>query len=138
MNTFELSPEERAKIEAPLIELDGHLEAFAAANKYSLARNERDGIGRALSRGTAPRVLIQIFVESFDGNPRYTVWASASDDRPSHLYWPHRTLGKMLNSADLISRAKALLQEATDLVTCWEVAYPKEVSDARPHQVFQT
>lgn len=119
------TPDERQRIEAPLILLDPALERFAAKHSLSLTRNHKDVPERSIEWGSDVSCLIQLWVHGAESLGIH-VWICASQDRARDRYWKQEFLCKDAPATDLALRISDLLQIAKSRLDEWS---------ARPEQL---
>ena len=105
-------------MEAPLLEIDQTLTAFAKRCGMELSRNYHDWPERSLTWGSDVRRLIQIYLEN-EKMMTWNIWLCASYDRGTERFWRRQFLKRAVPFQMIHSNLEPLLEEARKIVTAW-------------------
>ena len=109
-NGLDVSDEEFAKLESPLLEIDEILKDFARTNNMRYSKNYHDFPERSLRWGNEIEKLIQISLHDIK-LLTFDFWICASQDRKSGRYWKHQHLKNNVPIIEIKNNLIHLLNE---------------------------
>jgi len=112
-NGFHGSDSEWERLEAPILQLDQELRAFAAAHAMHLSSNYHNWPERSVTWGADLRRLIQIFLADAD-LLTWTFWVCVSRDYRGKRFWKQTTLAQSVPMAEIASQLSTLLPRAAE------------------------
>lgn len=115
------SDAEWERLESPLRQLDGVIEAFAKAHSLAVSKNARGWPNRSMRWGDPLSRLIQIYLED-EKQLTFALWVSAYEDRDGVRYWKKHTLRERMTAEVLLGELPRDLVEAFDRVSSWSKA----------------
>ena len=83
--------EEWERLEAPLLELDPAISAFAAEHALALSKNDKDWPGRSLNWADKPSCLMQLYLADADALT-WHLWLCCAEDRGRERFWRQERL----------------------------------------------
>ena len=112
------SDEEWDRIESPLRELDGELEAFAQRHDLELTSNFAGWPERSLTWSDGIERTIQVLLADEEGL-RFNVWIMAREDRPDGRFWKRKALASRLPIEAVRAGLPGYLEEGRGLLASW-------------------
>ena len=106
------------RVEAPLLELDNDLSAFALRYSICLTKNHKDWPERSLRWGKGIEFLIQVYLAD-EAALTFNVWLCASQDRNECRYWKREFLVEGMPVTDFRRSFASLLSAARVKVESW-------------------
>ena len=106
------------RVEAPLLELDHDLSAFASMNGLRLSKNHKDWPERSLNWGQSIKFLLQVYLAD-EQELTFNVWLCASQDREAGRYWKREFLVEARPVAEFRESFVSLLKEAKVKLESW-------------------
>jgi hypothetical protein len=110
--------EEWKRLEAPLCEVDGAIEAFAKRHRIAIGRNYHNWPERSLRWGSDPEGLIQIYLHD-EQRLTWNLWLCVSQDRGRQRFWKRQFLRSDVSMGDISPVIDSLLEEAFRIVSAW-------------------
>ncbi|MBW2422108.1 MAG: hypothetical protein JRH19_26485 [Deltaproteobacteria bacterium] len=110
--------EEWERIESPLRELDGTLDAFAKRHGMELTKNFAGWPERSLTWTDGVERKIQVLLGD-EQSLRFNVWIMACEDRADGRFWKRKALANGLPLAVLREKLPDWLDEGQRLLTSW-------------------
>ncbi|HEV7352183.1 MAG TPA: hypothetical protein VGN74_03540 [Brevundimonas sp.] len=120
--------EEWVRLEAPLLELDPVIAAFADEHSLALSKNHKDWPERSIRWGANPSCLIQLYLA--DSNlVLWHLWLCCAEDRGSERFWRQDRLVDGQQMPDFGPHIRNLLDEGRRRLERWRAA-PEELEFA--------
>jgi hypothetical protein len=116
----ERSEEEWERIESPLREFDGVLDAFAKQHGMELTKNFAGWPERSITQTDEFERKIQVLLGD-EESLRFNVWIMACEDRPDGRFWKRKALANGLPIDVLREKLPAFLEEGQRLLGSWSV-----------------
>jgi len=110
--------EEWRRLEAPLLEVDPVIDAFAGESGLAVTRNNKDWPERSIAWGDEIRCLIQLYLADPAG-VTFNLWICASADRGGKRYWKQETPIRQQRLPEFRQDLPSRLLEAREQLLAW-------------------
>jgi hypothetical protein len=112
------TPEEWSRIEAPLIDVDPKIDAFARSFRLTVTKNHKDWPERSIQWGGEPRCLIQIYLLNSEAL-KWNLWICCSIDKELKRYWRREFLIENQSICEFENQLLALLFDGRKRLIEW-------------------